>query len=352
MLTFGRATDLLAQVAEAGGRFGNVPTLPLSLGLLVICCLVAILLGYPLLTLLRQLGIGKKIRIEGPSSHEQKMGTPTMGGLLICTCVAVVSAIVGLTIHQDEGRSVLVPLAVLILCAIVGAVDDFLTLVGGRGDGLSVTTKLFLLTLIGLASGIAIWHPQGLDYDFMFIPTQPPPGEHLGFWFVPLAVLAIVGTANAVNLTDGLDSLAATAGAWSFLAYGVIALLQGQAFLVTFCFTVVGALLGFLWFNAHPALVFMGDTGSLALGAALAVVALMTGHIILLPLIGIVFVAEALSVMLQTGYFKLTGGRRLFRMAPLHHHFELLGWSETHITQRFWLISMLAAIAGVALALV
>jgi phospho-N-acetylmuramoyl-pentapeptide-transferase len=329
-----------------------VSTLPLSLGLLVLCCLICVLLGYPFLTLLHRYGVGKKIRIDGPSSHEQKMGTPTMGGLLICGCVLVTTAIVSLTVHQSAGRSVLVPLFVLLSCCIVGGVDDLLTLVGQDGAGLSVKMKMGVLSAIAFSGALAIWLPQGLDQDVIYIPTRPPEGEHLGFFFVPLGVLAIVGTANALNLTDGLDSLAATSAAWSFFAYGVIALLQGQAFLVTFCFTVVGALLGFLWFNAHPALVFMGDTGSLALGASLAVVAMMTGHIVLLPLIGIVFVAEALSVICQVVYYKLSGGRRLLRMAPLHHHFELLGWSETHVTQRFWLVSMIAAIAGVALALI
>jgi phospho-N-acetylmuramoyl-pentapeptide-transferase len=333
-------------------------TLPLSLGLLVVSCVITIAAGYPFIRALRRYGVGKKIRIDGPTTHEQKMGTPTMGGLLICACVLVVTAVVSLTVHQSAGRSILVPLFVLLTCAFLGSVDDLLTLVGQKGEGLSVRAKLGLLTLIALASGLSIWLPPGinwlptgLDRDVIFVPTVAV-GVHLGFLFVPLAVLAIVGTANAVNLTDGLDSLAATSAAWSFFAYGIIALRQDQAFLVSFCFTVAGALLGFLWFNAHPALVFMGDTGSLALGAALAVVALMTGHIVLLPLIGIVFVAEALSVILQVGYFKLSGGKRLFRMAPLHHHFEILGWSETHVTQRFWLVSMLAAIAGVALAII
>lgn len=329
-----------------------MPTLPLSLALLVVTCSVTIAVGYPFVGLLRRYGIGKKIRIDGPTSHDQKMGTPTMGGLLICGCVLLSTVIVSLTIHQSAGRSVLVPLFVLLACAVLGAVDDLLTLVGQSSSGVSVRMKFGLLAVIATIGALAIWLPQGLDQDTIYVPTRPPDGERIGFWFVPLAIVAIVGTANAVNLTDGLDSLAATSAAWSFFAYGIIALLQGQEFLVSFCFTVVGALLGFLWFNAHPALVFMGDTGSLAVGAALAVVAMMTGHIILLPLIGIVFVAVALSVILQVVYFKLSGGRRLFRMAPLQHHFELLGWSETQITQRFWLVSMLAAIAGVALALI
>jgi phospho-N-acetylmuramoyl-pentapeptide-transferase len=162
----------------------------------------------------------------------------------------------------------------------------------------------------------------------------------------------IVGTSNAVNLTDGLDGLAGSIAAVAFSAYGVIAFLQGQIWLVAFVFTVVGGLLAFLWYNAHPAELFMGDTGSLAVGATLAVVALMTGQWLLLPVVGFVFMAEALSVILQVGYFKLTGGKRLFKMSPLHHHFELLGWSETHVTQRLWLVGILSAMLGIALALI
>jgi len=169
--------------------------------------------------------------------------------------------------------------------------------------------------------------------------------------YIPVAIFAIAGTANAVNFTDGLDSLAGYTTAVAFLAYGIIAFLQGQSYLVTFCFTSVGAILAFLWYNAHPAQVIMGDTGSLALGATLAVVAFMTGHWVLLPVIGGVFVAEALSVILQIGYFRITHGRRLFKMAPLHHHFELLGWSEVQVAQRFWLAGILLAMLGVALAL-
>jgi phospho-N-acetylmuramoyl-pentapeptide-transferase len=310
-----------------------------------------VILGYPFLRFLLRYRVSKQVREDAPSSHEQKTGTPTMGGLLIVFCIVAITAFAGVTIHQNSGRSLILPVVVLVACAVIGAVDDRMTLVGKSGSGLSVRMKFACLTAVAVIAAIVLWSPIWLGRDVIYIPTKPPPGEHLGVWFIPLAILAILGTANALNLTDGLDSLAATSAAWSFLAYGVIAMLQGQEYLVTFCFTVVGAILGFLWFNAHPALVFMGDTGSLALGASLAVVALMTGQIVLLPLIGIVFVAEALSVILQVCFYKLTKGRRLFRMAPLHHHFELLGWSETHITQRFWLVSMVAAILGVALAL-
>jgi len=189
-----------------------------------------------------------------------------------------------------------------------------------------------------------------LGLDTLYFPRL---GElKVGVLFALIAALAVASSAHAVNLTDGLDGLAGGTAAVAFACYGIIAYLQHQAYLVTFCFTMVGAILAFLWYNAHPAQVFMGDVGSLTLGATLAVVALMTGHILLLPIIGAIFVVEALSVIAQVAYFKLTHGRRLFKMAPLHHHFELLGWSETQITQRFWLISMLAGMVGIALALI
>jgi phospho-N-acetylmuramoyl-pentapeptide-transferase len=162
----------------------------------------------------------------------------------------------------------------------------------------------------------------------------------------------IVGTSNAVNFTDGLDGLAGLITATAFTSYGAIALMQGQVYLARFCFIVVGALFGFLWFNVHPAQLIMGDTGSLALGATLGTVALMTGHWILLPLIAVIPLVEALSVIIQVGYFKLTHGRRFFKMAPIHLHFELLGWSETQVVQRFWLIGLLGAMIGIGLAMV
>ncbi|MBI3764590.1 MAG: phospho-N-acetylmuramoyl-pentapeptide-transferase, partial [Chloroflexi bacterium] len=182
------------------------------------------------------------------------------------------------------------------------------------------------------------------------IPSVPLKID-IGLFYIPIAAFIIVASSNAVNITDGLDGLAGLVIATAFAAYGVIALLQGQVFLVRFCFTVVGACFAFLWFNVHPAELFMGDTGSLALGAALGVVALMTGQWLLLPIIAVIPVAETLSVLLQVAYFKWSGGQRLFKMAPLHHHFELLGWSETQVVQRFWLVALLAAMVGIALAL-
>jgi phospho-N-acetylmuramoyl-pentapeptide-transferase len=173
----------------------------------------------------------------------------------------------------------------------------------------------------------------------------------LGLWYIPIATLLIVGFSNAVNFTDGLDGLAGLISATCFATYGLIALMQGQLYLARFCFTVVGALFGFLWFNVHPAQLFMGDIGSLPLGATLAVVALMTGQWLLLPLIAVIPLSVMVSVVLQVGYFKLTKGKRLFKMAPLQHHFELMGWSETQVVQRFWLIGLLAAILGAAIAM-
>jgi phospho-N-acetylmuramoyl-pentapeptide-transferase len=178
----------------------------------------------------------------------------------------------------------------------------------------------------------------------------------VGIWYVPIATITIVAMANAVNLTDGLDGLAGSIALLCFVAYGIVAFLQGQFPLLSFCFTMVGALLAFLWFNSHPAELFMGGLGSLALGATLAAVALMSFQWLLLPIIAVIFVAEAGSVVIQVTYFKLTRrlsgvGRRVFKMTPIHLHFEVLGWSETHITQRFWIIGVLAAMLGIALAL-
>ena len=178
----------------------------------------------------------------------------------------------------------------------------------------------------------------------------------IGPLIIPVTIFILVGFSNAVNLTDGVDSLAGSVSSIAFACYGLIAFLQDQIYLAAFCYTLVGALLAFLWYNAHPAQLFMGDTGSLALGATLGLVAVMTGQWLLLPIVGFVFVAEALSVMIQVSYFKMTRrmygeGRRVFRMTPLHHHFELLGWSEMQVKERFWLISVLSGMLGVALAL-
>jgi phospho-N-acetylmuramoyl-pentapeptide-transferase len=326
---------------------------PLAISLLfgMLACLLALTAGYPFVRVLRLYGVGKAIQVELPESHTVKAGTPTMGGLLICGTVVAVTAVAISTVYLAAGRSILLPLAVLVSSAILGAIDDRTTLLGRKGDGISEGSKLSWSLVIGIGAGTALWHPELLGVDFVFLPTIRE-SLHLPPWlYVPLATLAIVGTSHAVNLTDGLDSLAGWTAFFAFAAFGVIAYRYEQYYLVTFCFTVAGAVAAFLWFNAYPAVVFMGDTGALALGATLAVVALMLGQILLLPIVGLVFVAEAGSVILQRGFYKATHGRRLFRMAPIHLHFQLLGWSETQVAQRFWLVSILTAMLGVALAL-
>jgi phospho-N-acetylmuramoyl-pentapeptide-transferase len=322
-----------------------------SLALGTITFLLAVIWGRPLINLLRRLQIGKGIRIEGPSTHQVKTGTPTMGGLMILIPVLLITGILNIANllgFNLIGRSILVPMAVMIAFGTLGAIDDLMG-VKVITTGLMGRYKLLWQFIFSLIT--ALFLHMALDLRSIAIPGVAEKID-IGWFYIPIAMFIIVLMSNAVNLTDGLDGLAGSIAAVAFSAYGVIALLQGQIWLVAFAFTVVGAILAFLWYNAYPAELFMGDTGSLALGATLAVVALMTGQWLLLPVVGFVFMAEALSVILQVGFFKLTGGKRLFKMSPLHHHFELLGWSETHVTQRFWLVGILSAMLGIALALI
>ena len=322
-----------------------------SLTLGTISFLLAVIWGRPLINLLRRLRIGKQIRIDGPSTHQTKIGTPTMGGLMVLVPVLVITGVLnianllGLTLI---GRSILVPMGVMVAYGLLGALDD-LTGVRRVPTGMLARYKFLWQTIFAAITAMALHF--GLDLRSVALPGVPEKID-IGIWYVPLAMFIIIAESNALNLTDGLDALAGSLAAVAFAAYGVIAFLQGQIWLVAFDFTVAGAIFAFLWYNAYPAELFMGDTGSLSLGATLAVVALMTGQWLLLPIIGFMFVAEALSVTLQVAYFKLTGGKRLFKMSPLHHHFELLGWSETQVTQRFWLVGILTAMLGIALALV
>ncbi len=322
-----------------------------SLTLGTISFLLAVIWGRPLINLLKRLRIGKGIRIEGPSTHQVKTGTPTMGGLMILIPVLVITGVLNIANllgFNLIGQSILVPIGVMITFGSLGAVDDLMG-VKVISTGLLGRYKLLWQIIFSLATALFLHYALGLRS--IAIPGIQEKVE-IGLLYIPVAMFIIVGTSNAVNLTDGLDGLAGSIAAVAFTAYGVIAFLQGQIWLVAFVFTVVGALFAFLWYNAHPAELFMGDIGSLAVGATLAVVALMTGQWLLLPVVGFVFMAEAISVILQVSYFKMTGGKRLFKMSPLHHHFELLGWSETHVTQRFWLIGILSAMLGIALALI
>ncbi len=331
---------------------------PMTLALAGVSFLLTVIWGPPFLRILRHYKAGKAIRVDGPQHHLVKMGTPTMGGILIVLPVVLitillnVSPILGFTLL---GKSILLPVGVMIGFAILGAIDDWQGLVGSkRKTGLSVRAKF--LAQFGLATVAAI----GLKY-FLKVPDLFLPGIKgsigLGYFYLPIAIFIIIGSSNAVNFTDGLDGLAGLISATAFACYGAIAILQHQVFIARFCFVLVGAIFGFLWFNVHPAELFMGDTGSLSLGATLGVVALMTGQWALLPIIAIIPVSATLSVIIQTGYFKYTKrrfgeGRRVFKMAPIQHHFELMGWSETQVVQRFWLISLLSAMIGVGLAIV
>lgn len=282
-----------------------------------------------------------------------------MGGALITIPVILITLALNIyNLIGDNtvlGRSILVPLGVMIAYGVLGAFDDWAGVKGmRRGEGFTARFKMeieLVLTFI-----VALVLHFGLELRSIAIPGIPDKID-IGLFYIPVAMFIIIGSANAANLTDGLDGLAGIIMASAFVAYAIIADLQGQIYLERFCFTIVGASFAFLWFNAHPAELMMGDTGSLALGATLGVVALMTGQWLIWPIIMLMPVAITLSVIIQVGYFKYTKkrygeGRRVFRMAPLHHHFELLGWSETQVVQRFWLVQLLAAMAGVALALI
>lgn len=324
----------------------------LAIGLAGVSFLLAVIWGPPLLRVLKNFNIGETIRVEGPERHFTKLGTPTMGGIMIVVPVMLVTllmnaaSLIGLNV---TGRSILLPLGVLLIFSVLGMVDDWEGIRGTRrGIGMRARVKLPIQILLALIVTVGLVY--FLDVPHLFIPGAKKAVD-IGFWYIPIAVFLIVGTSNAMNFTDGLDGLAGLISATAFVTYGAIALLQGQIFLARFCFILAGATFGFLWFNVHPAELFMGDTGSLPLGATLAVVALMTGHWILLPLIAVIPFSETVSIILQVTYFRLTGGRRIFKMTPLHHHFELSGWSETQVVQRFWLIGLLFAMVGIALAI-
>lgn len=288
-----------------------------------------------------------------------KMGTPGMGGILIVGWVTIITLVVNLVQALEfieVAESILIPLGVMIAYSILGGIDDYQGIRLRPGLGMLARHKIWYQIAIALVAAIAIyWQVNGL-HGWVAIPTIPIRLD-IGWLFIPIAVFIIVSSANAINLTDGLDGLAGIIAATAYGAYGIIAFLQGQQFLLTFSFIVVGACFAFLWFNAHPAQMFMGDVGSQALGGALGVVALMSGQWAILPIIAFIPFVTTISVILQVASAVLSRrylGRdiRIFRMSPLHNHFVLLGWSETQIVQRWWLIEILAAMIGIALALV
>ena len=322
----------------------------LAIAISSISFLLTVIWGSPFIRLLRNLNIGKIIRIDVPESHMAKMNTPTMGGfmfLIPVTLLTVILNAVSLFGSRLIGSSILVPLAAMWGFALIGAVDDWEGIRGPRrGLGMRGRTKFLLQCLVALVIAYALM--EVLQVPHLLWPTSPEP-LNLGWFYLIVATFFIVAYSNAINLTDGIDGLAGMISIVAFGGYGIIALLQGQVYLGRFCFCIIGALAGFLWFNGKPAALYMGDTGSQALGATLAVIALMTGRWLFLPLIAIIPTAEVLSVIIQVLYFRATGGKRIFKKTPVHHHFEMIGWEENQIVMRFFLIEMIGAMLGLSL---
>ncbi len=312
-----------------------------------------LLVGPAFIRFLQRKQMGQVIREDGPKSHLSKKGTPTMGGALILMGITIPT----LLWADLTNKNIWIALITTLLFAVVGYVDDYRKVIRKNPKGLSGKQKLIFQTLIALASAYLIYYLRDTTPDLKF-PFFKGWSLYLGVLFIPFAAFVIVGTSNAVNLTDGLDGLAVgptitTSATFLILAYCAgnsriaeylqIPYIPGSGELSIFCGTVAASCLGFLWFNTYPAQVFMGDVGSLALGAALAVVSVITKNEIVLALCGGIFVVEALSVMAQVTSFKMTG-KRVFKMAPIHHHFELKGWAEPKVIVRFWIISILLAL--------
>jgi len=322
--------------------------------------LVCFIMGPPMIEWLRRVRLGQKVRAEGPQSHLAKAGTPTMGGLLIVSAIIVPTLLWG-NLHS---RPLWLAMIATLWLGAIGFLDDYLRVVRGYPKGLLGRYKLAGQVAIGLAVGIVLvlWPEPGLPATATQVPFLKFRVIDFGWFFIPFVVLVITGASNAVNLTDGLDGLASGLMAIAALTFAGMCYLSGHlkfsqylnithltygGELTVFCSAVLGASLGFLWYNCHPADVFMGDTGSLALGGALGVVAVLIKREFWLVLVGGVFVAEALSVMLQVTSFKLLK-RRVFRMSPLHHHFELSGWAESRVVLRFYIAGALLALLSLS----
>ncbi|HEV8636925.1 MAG TPA: phospho-N-acetylmuramoyl-pentapeptide-transferase [Chloroflexota bacterium] len=310
--------------------------------LLVPLCFVAGVLWAPwLIERLRELRFGKQIRLEGQEHHLAKQGTPTMGGWLF-----VVTSAVAMALFVREPRVVVPVAGGMLLFALFGALDDYANIKNREGLGLHVHLQIVVQLVLSVVVGAALYGLYGVER--LEVPWLG--GFRLGGLMIPFAALVVFATSTAANIIDGLDGLAAGTVALALAAYLVIAYRRDDAALVGATAAFIGALLAFLWFNVHPARLFMGGTGSTALGAGLATVALLSGESLLLPVIAALLVVSLGSSILQTTYFKLTRGKRLFRRAPYHHHLELSGWPEVQIVFRFWLIAALCAVLGVVLA--
>ncbi|MGF9965615.1 phospho-N-acetylmuramoyl-pentapeptide-transferase [Bacillus rhizoplanae] len=316
----------------------------LEQGLLItvgVAFLISVALSPIFIPFLRRLKFGQSIRDEGPKSHQKKSGTPTMGGIVIFISVMITSIIMMFKFQKSAETYLL--LLVTFGYGLIGFLDDYIKVVKKRNLGLTSKQKLIGQFIIAVAFFI-IAKGQGFDTHLSIPGTEIKFDLHWAYFVLVLFML--IGASNAVNLTDGLDGLLAGTAAIAFGAYSIIAFAQEQYTIAIFCMAVVGAVLGFLVFNAHPAKVFMGDTGSLALGGALAAVSILTKTELLLVIIGGMFVIETLSVIIQVVSFK-TRGKRVFKMSPLHHHYELCGWSEWRVVVTFWSVGLLCAVLGI-----
>ncbi|NRH21610.1 phospho-N-acetylmuramoyl-pentapeptide-transferase [Candidatus Gracilibacteria bacterium] len=320
-----------------------------------------------------KLGLGKNIRSEGligaatefAGLHAGKKGTPTMGGVIIIGIILLVvflsviaqyfgtglSDIFGVSFRYslwNRGETYIV-IFTLVSVGLIGLVDDYLNIREiGRTKGLSAKVKMLLLIIFAFIG--AYWFYDKLGYTGINLPFYGH--AELGILYIPLFILIFIATANSVNITDGLDGLAGGLLLFQFLAYGAITYMQGMFILSAFCLIIVGVLMGFLWFNIHPAQIFMGDTGSLALGATLAVIAMMTDTLLAFIVMSSIFIGETLSVIVQMTSKKFRNGKKIFRIAPFHHHLEAIGWDEETIVMRLWLLGMILTIAGTIMALI
>lgn len=325
----------------------------------VTALLIAFLFGPAIIERLRVLKFGQSIRSDGPESHKAKSGTPIMGGILIIIAVAV-----SVLLWADlENAYVLVSLGALLGFGLIGLVDDWLKIKKRNSDGVPAWLKFAAQVAVASAVVLLIRSFGQADTTKLYLPFLKFPVIDLGVVWIPFAIVYVVYWSNAVNLSDGLDGLATGLVIMALIAFSVLTYITGRpdwsaylnipyvrgaAELTVFNLAMIGACVGFLWFNAHPAEVFMGDVGSLSLGGVLGVLSLIVKKEILLLLIGGVFMMEVLSDVLQVGYFKATKGKRLFKMAPLHHHFELKGWKETKVVTRFWILGGIFAILALS----
>ncbi len=350
-------TDYLSRYVSVFHVFSYL-TLRAILGILT-ALIFSFVSGPAMIRWLTTVKVGQSVRKDGPQSHLSKAGTPTMGGTLILAAIFIATLLWG----DLYNRYIWILLAVTLAFGAIGFADDYLKLVLKNSKGLAARYKYFWQSLFGLGAALALYYghhePSEIDYILPFFKEVSLP---LGPAFIVITYFVIVGTSNAVNLTDGLDGLAImpavlvggalgvfgyASGNFNFAHYLSIPSLPGAGEVVVYCGALVGAGLGFLWFNAYPAQVFMGDVGALALGAALGTLAVIVRQEIVLFIMGGVFVMETVSVILQVGSFKLTG-KRIFRMAPLHHHFELKGWPEPRVIVRFWIITVLLVLVGLS----